>query len=75
MEQRAGGPTSLLGKELRITAYVQDWFYNTTSVGFQSAVVYDEDADLEFLGGNVWTFKPDMPFKISVSYSRAKRRI
>lgn len=73
MEQRAGGPNGLIGKELRITAFVQDWFYNTTSSGFQSAVVYDEDIELKFLGGSVWTFKPDLPFKILVKKSSVRQ--
>lgn len=67
MEQAAGGPNALIGKELRITGSVLDWFYNTTSVGFQSAVVIDEDVEIKFLGGSVWSFKPDVPFQIYVS--------
>lgn len=67
MEDLAGGPHSLIGKELKVTGKVQDWYYNTTSEGFQSAIVYDEDVNIKFLGGSVWTFKPDLPFKVQVS--------
>ena len=67
MEAVAGGPNALIGKELRITGSVMDWFYNTTAVGFQSAVVIDEDVEIKFLGGSVWSYKPDVPFQIYVS--------
>ena len=33
MERAAGGDRALIGKELRITGKVMDWFYNTTAVG------------------------------------------
>lgn len=60
-------PNNLVGKEVKVTAAVLDWFYNTTAIGYQSAVVYDEDVQLKFLGGNVWSFKPNLPFEIHVS--------
>lgn len=67
MEAVAGGPSALIGKELRITGMVMDWFYNTTALGYQSAVVIDEDVEIKFLGGSVWSYKPDVPFQIYVS--------
>jgi len=67
MERAAGGDQALVGKELKITATVLDWFENTTAAGHQSALVYHEDIQIVFLGGNVATFKPDLPFRVSVS--------
>lgn len=65
-QEMSENPNTLVGKELRVTVSVTDWFYNTTAVGYQSAVVYVEDVELKFLGGGVWSFKPELPFNIHV---------
>ncbi|XP_067928326.1 CD109 antigen-like [Watersipora subatra] len=66
-QEMSENPNTLVGKELRVTARVLDWFYNTTSIGFQSAIVYIEDVEIKFLGGSVWSFKPELPFSIYIA--------
>lgn len=60
----------LANRELRVTAYVNDWFYNKTETGYQSSVVYSKYIKLRWLGGKVMTFKPNMPFTISLAGTR-----
>lgn len=63
----AGGKPSLLGKHLRVRAEILDWSSNQTAVGWESVKVISDSVRLKFLGGNVWTFKPNVPFKVMVS--------
>lgn len=67
MEAKAGGPRSLIGKELKVTLTVQDWFFNHTGSGSQSAFVYDKDPRISFLEGPSMTFRPELPFTVHVS--------
>ena len=67
MEAVAGGPHSLVGKELKVTLTVQDWWIKGTGSGSQSAIVYNKDPQIKFLEGSAMTFKPDQPFSVHVS--------
>ena len=69
MEAVAGGPHSLVGKELKVTLTVQDWWIKGTGSGSQSAIVYNKDPQIKFLEGSAMTFKPDQPFSVHVSES------
>ena len=64
-----GGESGLIGKQLKATAKVKDWFFNTTAGGEASTKVFKDDILVKFLGGEVWSFKPDIPFQIFVSIS------
>ena len=69
MEALVGGEISLIGKELKVTGLVKDWWLNDTASGYQSAIVYSKTPDIRFLEGSVVSFKPDAPFKVHVSSS------
>lgn len=62
------GENGLMGKELKVTGYVQDWWMNNTASSSQSAIVIDKTARIRFLEGGVITFKPGLPFQVHVSY-------
>ena len=62
-----GNINALVGKELQVTAVVEDWFFRTKATGVAATLVYSEKIILSFLGGEAWNFKPNMPFKIYVS--------
>lgn len=62
-----GGESGLIGKQLKVSVAVEDWRFSKTYSGFSTTRVFSDDILLKFLGGHVWTFKPNMPFKIYVS--------
>ena len=64
----AGGKTSLNGKHLKVTVEILDWSSNLTEIAWDTVKVVSDDIQLKFLGGNVWTFKPNVPFKVTVSW-------
>ena len=65
--QHLGSENALIGKQLRATVTLLDWWWNKTSSGYDSTRVFSNEILLKFLGGKVWTFKPNTPFKIFVS--------
>lgn len=67
MEAVVGGENSLIGKELKVSGLVRDWWLNDTSSGYQSAIVFSKTIRIRYLEGSVVTFKPDLPFKVHVS--------
>ncbi|XP_067945402.1 CD109 antigen-like [Watersipora subatra] len=67
IEAVAGGPNSLIGKELKVTLSAQEWWINTTQSGSQSAIVYDKHPAIKFLEGSAMTFQPDQPFSVHIA--------
>lgn len=65
--QHLGGENALIGKQLKVTVALLDWWWNGTSTGYDSTRVFSDEILLRFLGGRVWTFKPNTPLKIFVS--------
>lgn len=61
------GRNGLIGKQLKATARVEDWFFGTAAAGNAATRVFSDNVVLTFLGGEVWSFKPNIPFKIYVS--------
>ena len=62
-----GGANGLIGKRLKAVAVVENWVFRTTAKGEAATVVIADKIVLSFLGGEVWSFKPNIPFKIYVS--------
>ncbi|CAH1797576.1 unnamed protein product [Owenia fusiformis] len=60
----------LIGRELRVDAYINDWYVVDNRTGWSSALVYGQTVILDWLGDNVKTFKPGMPW---TAYLSAKR--
>ena len=52
---------------MKVTVSIHDWRWQKTYSGYDSIRVYSDEILLKFLGGRVWTFKPNSPFKIYVS--------
>ena len=68
LEAHVGGVNGLINKQIRATAVVESWFFKTKAKGIGATLVYPSDkTELRFLGGEVWSFKPNIPFKIYVS--------
>ena len=62
-----GSANALIGKQMKVTVSIHDWRWQKTYSGYDSIRVYSDEILLKFLGGRVWTFKPNSPFKIYVS--------
>lgn len=65
--QHLGSERALIGKQLKATVSVLDWWWNKTNSAYDTTRVFSDEVLLKFLGGRVWTFKPNAPFKILVS--------
>jgi len=62
-----GSQNALIGKQVKVSVTMLDWHWNKTYSGFSTTRVFSDEVNLKFLGGRVWTFKPNVPFKIYVS--------
>ncbi|XP_067941196.1 CD109 antigen-like [Watersipora subatra] len=67
----AGSEKTLIGKRLKVSVAMLDWWWNKTYTEYDSIYVYSDQIQLKFLGGNVWTFKPNAPFKIYIVAQKA----
>ncbi|KAH9502244.1 hypothetical protein Btru_070510 [Bulinus truncatus] len=68
---KRGGETigSLAGNEFMFFANITDWYSGLNRTGWASTILYEDEIKLNWVGGNIRTFKPGSLFKVQVAVS------